>query len=532
MQLGLTVLVHIILLMSSFDSVKVHLKQKKIPAHFGERIKFFQFYSLWCEGFLYKKSNYEVYCFQENLHGYIVKAEREVISGMNEIVKKTPEEMAGLTFSCSCGKNHSIAIENVRIGNNILPGIVNSMKSFQHGTVLLIADTKTYEVGGRQVETILSKDFSLEKVILSNQHLHPDEAALAQLHAAMNPKITVIVVVGSGTLNDLARYLSYETNVPYIVVCTAPSMDGYASMVSPLITKGVKVTYPAVYPYCILADTGIMAEAPLDMLHAGFGDMVGKYSALAEWKLAHILHDEYYCTVTAALVEKAVAQCIAGAPGIMKRTPEAIQSIMEGLILSGMCIGMIGNSRPASGEEHRLSHTWEMLSLMRGEEAQLHGSQVGIATEIILRIYEYLSTLDIYEIYAKGKFRSFTREKWENNLKELFGDIAPRIIRQKAADINFEETAREEAAQQIVKKWEQLREQVFQAVPSPASYRQMMEAAGCHLTPGDLKLSRESFRLCLLTSKDIRQRFGLFQLLDDIGLLEEIAEMVTLQYYS
>lgn len=451
---------------------------------------------------------------------------------MNELLKKTPEEMAGLTFPCSCGKTHSIDINSVRIGNNILSDIVDSLKSLPSGNVLFIADSMTYEVGGRQVESLLSRDFSLEKVIFTNLHLHPDEAAMEQLRAAMNPNITAIVVVGSGTLNDLARYLSYETKVPYIVVCTAPSMDGYASMVSPLITKGVKVTYSAVYPYCIIADIALMKEAPFHMLHAGFGDIVGKYSALAEWKLAHIINDEYYCEITAELVEKAVEQCVSSASGIMKRAPESIRSIIEGLILSGMCIGMIGNSRPASGEEHRLSHTWEMLGLMRGEESHLHGNQVGIATEIILRIYQYLATIDIHQVHAVGKFRSFTREKWENNIKQLFGNIAPRIIEQKLPDMNFEETAREAAALNIVKKWDQLKESVFSAVPSPDSYRQMMEAAGCDLTPADLKLDRDSFRLCLLTSKDIRQRFGLFQLLEDIGILDEVAEMITASYYS
>ena len=451
---------------------------------------------------------------------------------MKEILSMTPEEMAGLNFPCFCGKTHTIAIKDVRIGSHILPTILGSLKSFQKGSVLFIADNNTYNAGGYQVESIISEDYQIEKVIFSNNHLHPDEEALEQLRAAMNPKITAIVVVGSGTLNDLARYLSYETKVPYIVVCTAPSMDGYASMVSPLITKGVKVTYDAVYPYCIIADIAIMKEAPFHMLHAGLGDIVGKYSALGDWKLTNILHGEYYCETTARLVQKAVQQCVSSAPGIMKRSPESIRSIIEGLILSGMCIGMTGSSRPASGEEHLLSHTWEMLGLIRGQETHLHGNQVGIGTEIILHIYQHLLTLDIHKVYADGKFRSFTREKWEQNIKQLFGNIAPQIIQKKEPHINFTETARESAAQHIVYKWDQIKEIVFLAMPSPSSYRKIMEEAGSHLTPIDLKLDRESFRLSLLTAKEIRQRFGVMQMLEDLGILEETAEMITNLYYS
>jgi glycerol-1-phosphate dehydrogenase [NAD(P)+] len=451
---------------------------------------------------------------------------------MKDVLSMTPEEMAGLNFLCSCGKTHTIAIQDVHIGSHILPAILDSLKSLQKGTVLFIADNNTYKAGGQQIESIIRNDFQIEKVIFSNSHLHPDEDALEKLRKAMNPGITVIVVVGSGTLNDLARYLSYETKIPYIIVCTAPSMDGYASMVSPLITKGVKVTYDAVYPYCIIADISIMKEAPYHMLYAGLGDIVGKYSALADWKLANILHGEYYCETTAKLVRKAVQQCVSSAPDIMKRTPESIRSIIEGLILSGMCIGMTGSSRPASGEEHLLSHTWEMLGLIRGKETHLHGNQVGIGTEIILHIYQYLLTLDIHKVYADEKFKSFTREKWEKNIKQLFGNIAPQIIQKKEPHINFTETDRKSAAKHIVDKWEQIKEEVFLSMPSPASYRKMMDEAGSSLMPTDLKLDRESFRLSLLTAKEIRQRFGVMQILEDLGVLEEAVETITNLYYS
>ena len=450
---------------------------------------------------------------------------------MNELLQKNPQELAGLEFVCSCGKTHSIDINDVRIGNHILTDIVDSLQSFPKGTLLLVADCNTYEAGGRDVEEILSKTFQLEKLIFSNPHLHPDEASVEQLRSAMNSDITGIVVVGSGTLNDITRYVSFETKVPYIVVCTAPSMDGYASMVSPMITKGVKVTYNAVYPYSIIADLSIMKEAPFHMIHAGLGDIVGKYSALADWKLANILHNEYYCETTAQLVEKAVEQCVSSALGIMTRSPESIRSIIEGLILSGMCIGMTGSSRPASGEEHLLSHTWEMLGLIRGQETHLHGNQVGIGTETILHVYQFLLQLDIHKVYADGKFRSFTREKWESHIKQLFGNVAPQIIKQKEPYVNFNEAAREEAAQHIVEKWEQMKEHVFLKMPSPSSYRKMMEEAGSHLGPLDLKLDRESFRLSLITAKEIRQRFGVMQMLDDLGLLEEVAEMITARYY-
>ncbi|VBB05073.1 glycerol-1-phosphate dehydrogenase [Lucifera butyrica] len=450
---------------------------------------------------------------------------------MNELLQRTAAEMTKLKFPCSCGKTHTVDIENVRIGSNILAAVTEPLQSFANDTVLLVADVNTYEAGGKEVEAILSQAFRLQKVIFPDKHLVPDEKAVHRLEEAVNSSTTAMVAVGSGTLNDLTRYVSWKTKIPYIIVCTAPSMDGYASMVSPLIVNGVKVTYPAVYPYAIVADIAVMKKAPLHMLHAGLGDIIGKYTALADWKMANLLYGEYYCETTVELVEKAIEKCVSSAAGIKERSTAAIGNIIEGLVLSGMCIGMTGSSRPASGSEHLLSHDWEMLGLMHGRETHLHGNQVAIGTEIILHIYQYLAELNIDEVLRAKKYQAVTREKWAKNLVQLFGDVAPEIMRRKEAYLSFEEAVREKNAQHIRGKWELLRKNVFLAMPSPQFYRETMARAGSTLAPADLKLDRESFRLSLITAKDIRERYGVLQLLEDLGILEDTVAMITDIYY-
>ena len=187
-----------------------------------------------------------------------------------------------------------------------------------------------------------------------------------------------------------------------------------------------------------------MKDAPLHMLHAGFGDIVGKYTALADWKLANILQGEHYCETIVQLVQKAIDQCASVASELTTRTPEAIHKITEGLILSGMCIGMVGSSRPASGEEHHLSHTWEMMGLIDGRDTLLHGNQVGIGTEIILQIYHQLAQINIQELYESGKFREFNRGKWMEGIVRLLGTNAYSIIQEKEQHINFRQDARKE----------------------------------------------------------------------------------------
>ena len=192
--------------------------------------------------------------------------------------------------------------------------------------------------------------------------------ALGRLIVEIPSDTSVMLAVGSGTINDISRYLSYKLHIPYVILCTAPSMDGYASVVSPLVIDGVKTTYDAVYPYAIVADINIMKEAPMHMLHAGLGDIIGKYTALSDWHIAEILNKEYFCSSVEQLMIKAVQKCVAASPKIKERDTEAIKSITEALIFSGIAIGMVESSRPASGEEHHLSHCWEMMFMNEGKK--------------------------------------------------------------------------------------------------------------------------------------------------------------------
>ena len=59
-------------------------------------------------------------------------------------------------------------------------------------------------------------------------------------------------------------------------------------------------------------------------------------------------------------------------------------------MLSGIAIGYIGNSRPASGSEHHIAHFWEMMSLLKEKEGALHGERVGVAEIAVLKLYEML----------------------------------------------------------------------------------------------------------------------------------------------
>lgn len=299
-------------------------------------------------------------------------------------------QWAGMEYSCACGKSHKVDIQAIRVGSGVIQELPGILRDLGASHIFLVADNYTFEAAGRQVEQLLDQAGLPyhKRVFQTETPLVPNEYALGSVLAAMTSQDDMLLAVGSGTLNDVTKYVSARTGIPYVIAATAPSMDGYASTVAPTILDGFKTTLPAVYPAAIVADVDILKDAPMPMLTAGFGDIIGKFTSLADWRLSHQLNGEYYCPEVAGVIEAAVETCAANAQALAQREPQAIQAVTEALILSGLAMGMVGVSRPASGAEHQMAHYWEMDALRRGEEHPLHGNAVGVGTVLAASLYE------------------------------------------------------------------------------------------------------------------------------------------------
>lgn len=309
---------------------------------------------------------------------------------MASILDRPISQWAGMEYSCACGKSHKVNIQAIRVGSGVIQELPGILRDLGASHIFLVADNYTYEAAGRQVEQLLDQAGLAyhKRVFQTETPLVPNEYALGSVLAAMTSQDDMLLAVGSGTLNDVTKYVSARTGIPYVIAATAPSMDGYASTVAPTILDGFKTTLPAVYPAAIVADVDILKDAPMPMLTAGFGDIIGKFTSLADWRLSHQLNGEYYCPEVAGVIEAAVETCAANAQALAQREPQAIQAVTEALILSGLAMGMVGVSRPASGAEHQMAHYWEMDALRRGEEHPLHGNAVGVGTVLAASLYE------------------------------------------------------------------------------------------------------------------------------------------------
>lgn len=275
------------------------------------------------------------------------------------------------------------------------------MQEFGARHLVLVVDDNTYEAAGRELERSL-REAGLELSICllkpdAKGDVIADEVAVVQLLLAIETGVTdALVAVGSGTIHDIVRFAGYKSGVPFISVPTAPSVDGFTSAGAPLIIRGVKITVPAVAPTAIFADLNILMRAPQQLVAAGFGDMLGKYTSLFDWKFSHLTAGEPYHEQAALITEKALSSCVEHASEIGQRTEEGITVLMSALIESGIAMLLFGQSHPASGAEHHLSHYWEMEYLSLGHKALLHGAKVGVACVEISRLYKDAAERGVY----------------------------------------------------------------------------------------------------------------------------------------
>lgn len=301
---------------------------------------------------------------------------------------RSASSFTGASFDCECGRHHNVDIKIIEVGPDALAALPSCIPR-RVTRVLLVADVNTFAACGQKVVDILSAQVVVDTFVFPDSHLLPDERAVGSILVHLQPDAGLIVAVGSGSINDLCRFVSFMTGRPYIICATAPSMDGYASAHSPLLIDGMKRTIPAQYPLAILADSNVLASAPPQLYAAGVGDMLGKYTALADWVLASKVKGEYYCPFCVALMKEALASVAANIRSGNKGK-EAASTLFDALLLAGLSMGMAGCSRPASGAEHHLAHYWESELLAKGLGHPSHGESVGIATPIVLRLYEYM----------------------------------------------------------------------------------------------------------------------------------------------
>jgi len=326
---------------------------------------------------------------------------------------------------CICGKAHTMTTELCVIEEGALGDISKYISECGlSGFSVAVYDENTYEAEG-----IVRPECDLE-IILPKLNLHADERGVKLLLDRLPEECDYMIAVGSGTVHDITRYCAYEKKIPFVSCPTAASVDGFCSSVAAMTWHGYKKTFTAVAPKIVVADLNVISRAPTYLTKSGFGDMIGKYISLFEWKLGREVLEEDFCERIYEMTLEATNAVMESAEGIKKGETKAFEKLIYGLLVSGLAMQLLGTSRCASGAEHHISHLIEMQpEALSVKSDALHGEKVGVGTLIAAREYHRLAGMDFkicdYPRIEDGYvFKMFGARLCESIISENKDDVA------------------------------------------------------------------------------------------------------------
>lgn len=428
---------------------------------------------------------------------------------------------------CPCGKIHTADIDEIYIGKGAIQNLPECIKKYNAHKPFLLADCNTYAAAGGIVCSLLDEhQIAYSKYVFSKPELEPNEDAVGSAVMHFDATCDLVIGIGSGVINDIGKILSNITGKKYIIVATAPSMDGYASATSSMNMDGLKVSLNSRAADVIIGDTDILKTAPLHMLKSGIGDMLAKYISIAEWRIAHIITGEYYCEQVADLIRNAVAKCVANAQGLLKREDNAIEAVFEGLVIGGVAMAYAGVSRPASGVEHYFSHVWDMRGLEFGTQVDLHGIQCAMATFHALRLYDKLKTLIPDKNKAKSYVDRFSYADWKLQLKAFLGNSAETMIAQEAREQKYDKSTHFARYAIIEENWDKILRILEEELPAFQTFSDVMDILDISKDLQTIGVDPQTAKMTFKATKDIRDKYVLSRLAWDLGVLDELCELL------
>jgi glycerol-1-phosphate dehydrogenase [NAD(P)+] len=386
------------------------------------------------------------------------------------------------------------------------------------GRIGVVCDQNTLDVMGRRVARALQAAHNsgiagVETIVLD--HPHADEDNIAALREKTR-HADALVAVGSGTINDLCKYLTATDGRGYCVFATAPSMNGYTSTTASItLSNGLKVSKPAHAPSGVFIDLAVNAAVPTYLIASGFGDCLVRSVAQFDWWLSHRMLDTYYTALPFQLERADEDELMARAPRLAKGDNEAVGYLHRVLTLCGFGVSFTGMSNHGSMGEHQISHYIDCFARER-HPGTLHGQQVGVATLTMARLQRLI--LD-----AERPPTVYPTRIDQAGMRRRFGDEVAKICLAEMEQKSLDELGAEKFNAKLRAIWPELREELRAFVVPVEVMQKALADAGGPTTARELGLDASFYREAVIHAREIRKRYSALDLAADAGFLDEFA---------
>ncbi|MEN6598908.1 MAG: iron-containing alcohol dehydrogenase [Rectinema sp.] len=423
------------------------------------------------------------------------------------------------------------------IGEGILDCLSEILSDdFMGCNFLIITDEKIWEHVSSYFKTFMGK----EKIV-SIEMFPSDPAPYADLESIEKVASSILsfnsipIAVGSGTINDIVKRAAYICNTKYICIPTAPSVDGFSSSGAAITVNGFKTTLECFPPYYIIADSNIIAYAPIELISAGYGDLVAKLTGGADWIIADVLAIEKIDNTVWLLSQNAARRLFYQSDKIKNRNHDIIIELYKGLIDTGLAIQLYKDSRPASGTEHLISHALEMMTYLNHEQV-FHGYKVALGTVIVSAMMNeiFKENGDFFSDIVSGRLMNKDLLKYRLSIADA-APLAP-AIRNQIQSISKSKTPDqhklEKRIENIAANWALLCRKIDKHLPPYKEILNTLLTAGCPTKAKDLNLKFDDVYSAIHIASLIRNRYTILDMASELGILDSVIETILSHKYD
>jgi len=431
-------------------------------------------------------------------------------------------------LDCSCSFGHKMPEMDIYIKPGLIRECGACIRNAGLGkNVLIVADSITLKVAAQAVKDRLESDgFVCRLCVLPGDKIEPTPEMAQYIVEHITPETELLLSVGSGVLQDLTRRSAYLSKLPFALFGTAASMDGYTSITSAMMVDGVKTSLYGNAARLLMFDSEILAAAPKLMTASGLGDMLAKYNVLVDWKLGSVVAGEVYCPLCTYLVKTALDKCRDAIDDILASTQAGVEALIEALILAGLTVLIVGNTRTVSSVEHNMSHYWEMRELAYGTPSPSHGISVGIGLIYSLLYHNMLCATDLSHIDKQAiKAARMTKKQKRDYLFANYPPGVPEEIMSVNEDwyLSWEEQERRIDA---LVAYHDAYKKDCEILPDYHDIVRYLAHFGAPTSATKAGIDRDALKKTLIVTKDYRKRYSISKALWELGLLEAFADKI------
>lgn len=381
--------------------------------------------------------------------------------------------------------------------------------------IAIVSDKTTHAVLGRRIEQALFGAHHIQSIVL-DEAPHPDDVTVSRIRKATH-MAGALIAVGSGTINDLCKFASFQDRKPYAVFATAPSMNGYTSLNAAITEHGHKKSLPAQAPRGAFFDLAILAAAPARLIRSGLGDSLCRSTAQADWLLAHLLLDQPYRQLPYALLEDDEKQLFNQSAALMAGDFQVMERLVRTLVLSGFGTAIHGTSQPASQAEHLVSHYIDMFA-DPARPLVYHGEQVGVTTLSMAHLQRKI--LDCGRPVLTADTETLA------DFVVRYGDTIGRSCWEDFARKRLDGEAADRLNDRLASAWPSIVERIEAISHAPDYLENVLKAAGAPLAPEQIYLPRPFYQQALLHCREIRDRYSFLDLAANAGKLQPLLNLL------